>query len=346
MTDAVTIAAIQAAPVLLNREASTEKACRLIREAAQEGATLAAFSETWLPGYPVHAWEPMSGRLWWEAAADYIDQAVEIPGPTTERLCDAAREADMDVVIGVVERDPATAGTVYSTLLFIGREGVILGRHRKLKPTAAERIAWGEGDARGLRVYERPYGRLSGLNCWEHQMLLPGYVLMAQGTQIHVATWPGSEPEPPQAPEAMWARQHLLSRAFASQGACYVICASGVLRAEDVPAKYRSLLQPNYTGDSMIVDPRGEIIAGPVRGEEKILTARASLDVVRSAKAIVDVGGHYGRPDIFQLLVDGRKVGIPENSGGADAFSEDTRARRESGASVEGEATSFGSGTA
>src|SRR4051794_36873668 len=127
-----TIAAIQAAPAFYDREASTEKACRLIAEAGQRGVSLAAFGECWLPGYPSFAWVPYSAQ-WWEAAASYLANAVEIPSPTTDRLCDAARKTGIDVVIGILERDPVSKSTGYCTLLFIGREGRILGRHRKIK---------------------------------------------------------------------------------------------------------------------------------------------------------------------------------------------------------------------
>ena len=305
MTDFATIrvAAIQAAPVYMNRDASTEKACRLIGEAASQGAVLAAFSETWLPGYPFFVWGSSPDRLLpWKAAAEYTANAVEIPSPTTERLCEAARRAKIDVVIGMAERDNRTRGTVYCTLLFIGSDGCILGRHRKLKPSHRERTMWGEGDATGLTVYERPYGRISGLNCWEHNMVLPGYALMAQGTQIHVAAWPGSDGKAPPAPAAMWERQLLLSRAFASQGACYVIVVGGLLSADDVPEAYRELAS-RQRGDSYIIDPRGEVIAGPAKGE-MILTADISLADIFAAKSACDVAGHYSRPDIFQLRVN------------------------------------------
>lgn len=303
-----TLAAIQASPVYFDREASTDKACALIAQAAQQGATLAAFGETWLPGYPFFAFAPMSSPLAWKAAAAYLANAVEIPGPTTDRLCAAARQAGIDVVIGVVELDPQTHGTVYCTLLFIGREGRILGRHRKLKPTHVERAMWGEGDALGLTVYERDYGRISGLNCWEHNMVLPGYALIAQGTQIHVAAWPGRESgRAPTPPVPLWPRQLLLSRAFASQAACYVILAGGMRSPEDVPEEFRELHTFAHTGDSYIIDPRGEVIAGPAEGET-ILTAHGSVEDVLAAKAVADGGGHYSRPDIFQLYINRRPL--------------------------------------
>ena len=302
-----TLAAVQAAPVFLDRDASAEKACGLIDEAARKGATLVAFSETFLPGYPFFIGSSTT-PLYWKAAAEYLSNAVEIPSATTDQLCAAARRASVDVVIGVVERDKNTQGTVYCTLLFISHEGVILGRHRKLKPTHSERRIWGDGDALGLKAYERPYGRISGLNCWEHNMVLPGYALMAQGTQIHVAVWPGDEPtEIPVAPAPLWARQILLSRAFASQGACYVVLASGILSPDHVPAPYRDLAKFSFNGRSCIIDPRGEIIAGPAKGET-ILMAKGNLESVNAAKVACDVGGHYSRPDLLQLHVNNQPI--------------------------------------
>lgn len=297
------LAAIQAAPVIFDREASTEKACRLIKEAGAMGATIAGFGETWLPGYPFFAFA-QTRPLTWQVMAEYLASAVEIPSPTTDKLCDAAKTANVDVVIGVVERDTCTGGTAYCTLLFIGREGRILGRHRKIKPTFYERAVWGEGDATGLKTYQRPYGRISGLNCWEHNLMLPGYVLAAQGTQIHVAAWPGREPpSAPPPPISLWPRQLLLSRAFASQAACYVIAAGGVRLNSDTPERYKELSTFEHTGDSFIIDPRGEVIAGPARGET-ILMAEGSMEAVLAAKAVADIGGHYSRPDLFQLIVN------------------------------------------
>ena len=302
MTDFI-LAAIQAAPVHFDSDASTEKACRLIAEAADKGATIAAFGECWLPGYPMFAFAPPTPRRW-QASGAYLASAVEIPGAQTARLCAAARKAKVDVVIGVAEVDERTKGTVYATLLFIDQGGEIIGKHRKIKPTFYERTVWGEGDGSSLTVHERLYGRISGLNCWEHQMMLPGYALASQGTQIHIAAWPGGEPEvAPPPPVAAWPRQVLLSRAFASQAGAYVICSGGVNRKTDYPEDYRELMMFEHNGGSCIIDPRGEIIAGPVKNEEVILTAPGSLDLVRSVKAAIDIGGHYSRPDIFSFNI-------------------------------------------
>lgn len=304
-----TLAAIQSTPVLLDRAASTAKACDLILAAGRRGATVAAFGEAWIPGYPFFHGGQLHPDLWYEAAALYLANAVEIPSATTEQLCDAARTAGVDVVIGVGELDSRTRGTVYCTLLFVGREGKVLGRHRKLKPTSTERAVWGDGDALGLKVYDRAYGRVSGLNCWEHNMVLPGFALMAQGTQIHVAAWTGGDPGViPRAPFPAYARQLLLSRAFASQGACYVVAAGGLRSLEAVPERFRPLMGTTSRGGSCIIDPRGEVVAGPAEGET-ILMASGSLAAVAAAKAACDVAGHYSRADVFRLTVNGVPIG-------------------------------------
>ena len=222
----IKLAAIQAAPVLFDKTASTQKACDLIRRAGKMEVDFAAFGEAWLPGYPFWVESGVSDQTW-TASSDYLANAIVLGGPETDRLCAAAKDAAIDIVIGVAECDPHTQGSAYCTALTIGREGEIINRHRKLKPTHAERIIWGDGDGAGLHPVERDYGKISALNCWEHQMMLPGYSLAAQGTQFHAAIWPGWEKVP--APgEYCWARQLLLSRAFASQAACYVICSAGI----------------------------------------------------------------------------------------------------------------------
>ncbi|MEO0696573.1 MAG: carbon-nitrogen hydrolase family protein [Pseudomonadota bacterium] len=295
------LAAIQAASVLFDKDASTEKACGLIDEAGREGADIVAFGETWLPGYPFWV-EGGVVDLTWEASAVYLENAVRLDGPEVAALCDAAKRAGTDVVIGVAEKDPDTEGTAYCTAVTIGREGKVLNRHRKLKPTHAERIIWGDGDGAGLRTIPRHYGRISALNCWEHQMMLPGYALAAQGTQVHCALWPGWE-KTPRPEEYCWARQHLLSRAFASQSASYVICAAGLRLAEHIPDRWKPLGVWEHTGHSVIIDPRGEIIAGPLEGEG-ILYAQGNHDIIRAAKAACDIAGHYSRPDVFEFHVD------------------------------------------
>ena len=319
-----TLAAVQAAPVYFDREASTEKACQLIADAGQKGADLLAFGETWLPGYPFFH----TSELRDQGCVTYLANAVEIPSPTTDRLCSAAQEAGIDVVIGVAELDSKTRGTTYCTLLFISHEGQILGRHRKLKPSFGERAVWGEGDGVGLTVYERPYGHISGLNCWEHRMVLPGYALMAQGTQIHIAAWPFNTSLDP-----IHGKGLLLSRAFAAQGACYVVTPCALLRPDDVQETYRDLARETISkwgiedtqGGCQIINPRGDVIAQAPVGEETVLTTSVSLEAVLQSKAYIDVGGHYSRPDVLQLLINRRPLErlVETNSMKRNSFTND-----------------------
>lgn len=317
----IRVAAIQAAPVFLDRDASVEKAVSLIREAAQNGAMLAAFGEAWLPGYPIHAAAATQDASWWELAAEYLNQAVDIPGSSTDALCQAALEADIDVVIGVAERDSITGGSVYSAQLLIGRDGRIVNRHRKLKPAFFERLVWADGDAVGMQVNERDYAIVSALTGTEHQMVLPTYALAEQGTQIHVASFPGSEPATaPASPVALWSRQLLLSRAFAAQAAAYVVCVGAVLAPDGLPERFRAKGFAGLDGHSAIIDPRGEIIAGPVTGET-ILYADCDMAVVRAAKVAFDCAGHSGRTD--QLRFWNQAHGPAPDLGGEPTMDDD-----------------------
>lgn len=299
-----TLAAVQAAPVYLDRDATVEKACTLIEQAASQGADLAVFGETWVSGYASFArW--IGHRAFPGALKRFVQNGVEVPSPATDALCGAARQAGIDVAIGIAERDSTTQGSIYCTLLFIGREGEILGKHRKLKPTFYERAVWGEGDGSTLRVYERPYGRLGGLNCWEHQMVLPGYALIAQGVQVHAAVWPGGT----------FTRQEVLSRAFAMQASAYVVMSGGLLRKEDIPEEFAEIVLPQ-DGASGIIGPNGNLLAGPLLNEEGILTARGNLGAIMFEKMISDHAGHYTRPDVFEFRVNTRPRRVAEFSDG------------------------------
>lgn len=300
-----TLAAVQAVPEFLDRDASIEKACALIEQAGALGSDLAVFGETWVSGYASFAaWAnhpAFAGLL-----QRFVLNGVEVPSPATDALCRAARRAGTDVAIGVAERDVTTGGSIYCTLLFISREGRILGKHRKLKPTMYERTVWGEGDGSSLVVYDRPYGKLGGLNCWEHQMVLPGYALISQGLQVHAGVWPGGT----------FTRQEVLSRAFAMQSAAYVVMTGGLMREQDIPAdlremamrfgdQQRQIITP-LDGCSGIIGPDGNYLAGPVVNEETILTAKANLGTVMLQKMIADHAGHYTRPDVFEFRVNRR----------------------------------------
>lgn len=309
------VAVIQAAPVYLDPEGGVEKARRLVAQAASKGAALIAFGECWLPGYPVHALNNTNTPLWWGFAAEYLEAAVEVPGPITDALCQIADEHAVDIVIGVAERDAITRGSIYSTQLVISAEGQVIGRHRKLRPSLNERAVFADGDASGLQVFQRQYGVVSGLNGCEHQMVLPTYALAEQGTQFHIASWPGGEAPVPPAPMALLSRQHLLSRAFAAQTGAYVLCASGLLSADLLPPQYRDLLPEPLTGNSAIIDPRGEFCAGPVEGET-IVYSNCSNAMIRTAKVAFDCTGHSGRPDQLEF----RNHGAPPPEGEDGGF--------------------------
>ncbi|MDH3252333.1 MAG: carbon-nitrogen hydrolase family protein, partial [Ignavibacteria bacterium] len=261
------IASVQATPVFLNKDATVVKACRLIEEAGAHGARLAVFPEAFIPSYPVWVWyiPAADTHALRELYAELVANAVSIPEASTGKLCRAAKKARVNVVMGINERNTEASGaTLYNTLLYIGEDGTILGKHRKLVPTAGERLIHAQGDGSTLDVYDLPIGRLSGLICWENYMPLARYALYAWGTQLYAApTWDRGEP---------WIST---LRHVAKEGRVYVVGACTVMHRDDIPDRFafkKKFLPATVTwinpGDSAILDPDGKFLVEPVRERE------------------------------------------------------------------------------
>ena len=306
------VAVVQAAPVLFEREASVAKACQLVAEAAAQGAKLILFPEAFVPAYPrglgfgtVVGSRSAAGRNTW---LRYWENTVDVPGPSTQALGESARRAGVYLAIGVIERDTSfSRGTLYCTLLYFGPDGSLLGKHRKLKPTGAERLIWGEGDGSTLKVLGTPLGRVSGLICWENYMPLARMALYGQGVQLYLA--------PTADARDTW---QATLRHIACEGRCFVLGCNQFVRKDMYPADLEGIEdlenQPDTLcrGGSAIVSPLGDYLAGPLFDAEGILVAELDLDDVARGKLDLDVVGHYARPDVFQLSVN-RQPALPLN---------------------------------
>lgn len=287
--------------MFLDRDATVEKACGLITEAASGGAKLVVFPETFIPAYPDWVWllaareRKALGALY----AELVANALSIPGAETARLGEAAKAAGVQLVIGVNELNAeASAASLYNTLLFFDTEGRLYARHRKLVPTGGERLVWAQGDGSSLAVHETPLGRLCGVICWENYMPLTRYAMYAWGAQVYIAaTWDRGEP---------WLAT---MRHIAREGRVYVINACTALRLDDLPDRldFKRLYPPGRewinAGDSAVVSPEGEFIAGPLHERQGILYAEIDPAQYAGARWMFDAAGHYARPDIFQLTV-------------------------------------------
>ena len=292
------VAAAQLSPVFLNKEKTVRKACDAIAEAGRNGAKLIVFPEAFISGYPDWVWLiPNSGsKALNELYLKLVENAVSIPDETTKKLCKAAKEAGINVVMGMNERNSETSNaSLFNSLLFINEEGLILGKHRKLIPTGGERLIWSQGDGSTLASYETTAGRLGGLICWENFMPLARNAIYELGTQILAApTWDKS---------ANWliSMQHI-----AREGGLFVISTCMPLRTKDIPdaLDFKHLYPEGRdwinTGNSAIIAPNGKILAGPLEADEAILYADIDLDDIIKAKRMFDVVGHYSRPDVFK----------------------------------------------
>ena len=304
----VKVAAVQAASVFLDREGSTEKACRLIAEAGEIGARVIAFPEGFIPAHPVwYHHHAASGAIANKLAVELFKNSVEIPSPETDALCAAARAAHADVVIGVCEKTPNTMGTMFNTQLYIGPDGTLIRKHQKIMPTVGERLVHmgGYGDTFG--AFQSEFGPMSGLICGENSNPLAVFALIAEGTRIHVMSWPNHFPT---SGDPLRNRVAIDSQAFAQMSKAFVISACGTVDERMIemlktsPEGEKFLRNPDCCGGSLIVDPMARIIAGSMGAEEGILYADCNLDLGIQMKLRHDFAGHYNRPDIFQLNIN------------------------------------------
>jgi aliphatic nitrilase len=304
----VSVAAVQAASVFLDREGSVEKACRLIREAGSNGAQLIAFPEGFIPAHPVwYHHHPATSAIANKLAVELFKNAVEIPGPEIEALGAAAREANAYVVIGVCEKLPRMLGTMFNTQVWLGPDGRLLGKHQKIMPTVGERLVHmgGYGDTFG--AFETEFGPVSGLICGENSNPLAVFGLTAEGTRIHVMSWPNHFPT---SGDPLRNRVAIDSQAFAQMSKAYVVSACGTVDQDMIeklqvgPEGEAFLRNPDCCGGSVIAGPNSRILAGPLGAEEDILYADCNLEVGIAMKLRHDFAGHYNRPDIFQLHIN------------------------------------------
>src|SRR5579872_2386688 len=290
-------AVVQAAPVPFDLDRSLAKALDLIDGASAQGAQLIVFPEAFLSGYPkpldfgaVVGHRTMEGRALFRR---YYESAVDVPGPVTDALGAACRSHGVHLVMGVIERD---GGTLYCTAMFFSADGQLLGKHRKVMPTAMERLIWGFGDGSTLGVFETAIGKIGAVICWENYMPLLRTTMYSKGVQLYCA--PTVDDRETWAPSM----QHI-----AFEGRCFVLSAVQYLRRSDYPqdiAIPENAADPIIRGGSVIVNPQGKILAGPNREGECILTADIDLREIVEGKYDLDVVGHYARPDIFQLEVN------------------------------------------
>lgn len=312
------VAVVQSAPDLFDKQSAMDKIAISSKKAAEQGAKIIVFPEVFISGYPRGLYfgtrvgsREASGRQDWER---YWSSAIEVPGQETDLLGELASELGVYLVIGVVERDrDFSRGTLYNSMVYIGPDGSVLGKHRKLVPTGSERLLWGQGDGSTLTVIDTPYGRIGGLICWENYMPLARTALYAQGIDIFIT--------PTADARDTW--QSTL-RHIACEGRCFVVSCNQYATKASYPADlacYDDIRdQPDLLsrGGSAIVGPLGEYIVEPLYNEEGILLASLDLSLVTQSRYDFDVVGHYSRPDVFQLTVNMKKQRIVRQ---ADDFS-------------------------
>jgi len=305
----VKVAAVQAAPVFLDTQATVDKVCALIEEAAGQGAQLVAFPEVFVAGYPYWNWimNPVEGSPWFDKLCR---SAVEIPGPEIHRIAQAAGRHGVHVVVGVNERSRTGIGTLYNTLVFIGPDGKLLGRHRKLIPTWAEKLTWANGDGASLRVYDTAIGKLGGLACGENTNTLARFSLLAQGELLHVASYIALPVAPPDYDMAEAIKVRAMAHSF--EGKVYTVVSCSTVSEEIINAftpshpEAEALLRRKNSAFSGVIGPDGRLVGEPLIDAEGIVYADVDLGKCIQPRQMHDIVGHYNRFDIFDLRVNRR----------------------------------------
>ena len=299
MENKVRVAVVQAAPVMFDTQSSLRKLADLTADAAKQGAGLVVFPEAFIAGYPKGHDFGVSVGIRSPAGRDQFRQlfesAIDVPGASTDFIGTVAKEHGVHLVVGVVEKE---GGTLYCTALVFSPDGTLLGKHRKLMPTAMERVIWGTGDGSTLPVVSTSLGKIGAVICWENYMPVLRTAMYAKGIELYCAitvddrdTWVPTVTH------------------IALEGRCFVLSACQILRRSDLPADYPTdripvSQQMLIRGGSCISGPLGQVLAGPNYGEECILTADLDLADLPRAKFDFDVVGHYARPDVFRLEVN------------------------------------------
>ncbi|WP_201797044.1 carbon-nitrogen hydrolase family protein [Vibrio sp. vnigr-6D03] len=303
-------AAVQTSPVFLDAEGTVEKAAQLIAEASGNGAKLIVFPESFVPGYPYWNWitDPVSGSEWFEKL---IKASIFVPGPEIDVVCAAAAATSTYVVIGVNERSKTSLGTLYNTLVFIDPQGQIIGKHRKLVPTWAEKLTWTGGDGSSLTVYDTDIGPLGGLACGENTNTLARYSLLAQGELVHTASYISLPVAPPDYDMAEAIKLRAMSHSF--EGKVFTVVSTSTIseeiinEMEKIRPDARQLMERKSSCYSGVIGPDGRAVGDELIDEEGI--AYADIDLARciQPKQMHDIVGHYNRFDIFQLTINQAK---------------------------------------
>lgn len=294
-------AAVQISPVLYSRKATVEKVIEKIRELGKQGVQFATFPETIVPYYPYFSFIQTPYQI--IAGSEHLkllDQAVTVPSLATNAIGQACKDAGVVVSIGVNERD---SGTLYNTQLLFDADGTLIQRRRKISPTYHERMVWGQGDGSGLRAVDSKVGRIGQLACWEHYNPLARYAMIADGEQIHSAMYPGSI-----FGERFTEQTEVNIRQHALESACFVVCASGWLHADQqaqIAKDTGGNIGPISGGCfTAIVAPDGSLMAEPIRLGEGVVIADLDFRLIDKRKQLMDSLGHYSRPELLSLLID------------------------------------------